>query len=219
MTRWLLVLLLIVLCTALAREITTPPAPTGTLAALVQERLDESGVKHDVTAVLLNFRGYDTLLELVVLLAALQGVRGLPGLPEPATGDPPGAILLGLTRALLPLATLTSLYLLWAGSSTSGGAFQAGAVLGSAGILCLLAGIADPLRRFLAAIHWLAVTGPALFVAVGAAMLLLNGRFLALPPSLAYWLILAIELAATLSIAATLLALFVGARSEAGEDG
>ncbi len=30
-----------------------------------------SGVEHPVTAVLLNFRGYDTLLEIAVLLLAL----------------------------------------------------------------------------------------------------------------------------------------------------
>ena len=43
---------------------------TDGVAPLVERRLDESGVSNPVTAVLLNFRGYDTLLEITVLLAS-----------------------------------------------------------------------------------------------------------------------------------------------------
>ena len=39
--------------------------------APVAAHLAESGVTHPVTAVLLNYRGYDTLLEIAVLLLAL----------------------------------------------------------------------------------------------------------------------------------------------------
>lgn len=44
------------------------------LAELALERVPESGVSNPVTAVLLNFRSYDTLLELAVLLAAILGI-------------------------------------------------------------------------------------------------------------------------------------------------
>jgi hypothetical protein len=47
------------------------------LAGQVLARIGESGVSNPVTAVLLNFRGYDTLLELAVLLAALLGILAL----------------------------------------------------------------------------------------------------------------------------------------------
>jgi multisubunit Na+/H+ antiporter MnhB subunit len=46
---------------------------------LVRGALDEAGVGQPVTAVLLNLRGYDTLLELVVMLLAALGVRVLAG--------------------------------------------------------------------------------------------------------------------------------------------
>ncbi|MFN2337821.1 MAG: hypothetical protein ABR544_02485, partial [Gammaproteobacteria bacterium] len=41
------------------------------LPELVQEHLGTSGVSHPVTAVLLNFRAHDTLLEIGVLLLAV----------------------------------------------------------------------------------------------------------------------------------------------------
>jgi multisubunit Na+/H+ antiporter MnhB subunit len=51
------------------------------LARAVATHLELSGVSNPVTAVLLNFRGYDTLLELAVLLAAVLGILALgPGL-------------------------------------------------------------------------------------------------------------------------------------------
>jgi hypothetical protein len=65
----------------------------------VTEALPRSGVENPVTAVLLNFRAWDTLLESVVLLAALIGVwslarddawGGRPGLRQHAR---PGGVL------------------------------------------------------------------------------------------------------------------------------
>lgn len=49
----------------------------GRLAQEVTANLAESGVSNPVTAVLLNFRAYDTLLELAVLLAAALGILAL----------------------------------------------------------------------------------------------------------------------------------------------
>ena len=62
------------------------------LPEAVAAHMAESGVEHPVTAVLLNFRGYDTLLEVAVLLLALLGVltvvgkrQARPVLPAPRT--------------------------------------------------------------------------------------------------------------------------------------
>ena len=52
---------------------TLPPLPNQMLA-LVSSNMPISGVDNPVTAVLLNFRGYDTLLEIGVLLLAAVGV-------------------------------------------------------------------------------------------------------------------------------------------------
>ncbi len=55
--------------------------------------MDRSGVTHPVTAVLLNFRGYDTLLEVAVLLIALVGTWSLRLGPAARGRDRPGLVL------------------------------------------------------------------------------------------------------------------------------
>lgn len=61
---------------ALGRAFLSLSPPDG-LRASVDENLDASGVSNPVTAVLINFRGWDTLLESIVLLAALIGLWSL----------------------------------------------------------------------------------------------------------------------------------------------
>jgi multisubunit Na+/H+ antiporter MnhB subunit len=209
------------LAALLAAAVLRLPAEPAALAGEVERELERSGVSHPVTAVLLNFRAYDTWLELGVLLvaaAALLAVRrahDFRDVPVPRAADPLLSALAGLT---VPLMVLAAGYLLWLGSHAPGGAFQSGAVLGAAGVLLLLAGRASvtwpgplPLRLGLAA-------GFLAFLAVGGAASLGAGRFLEYPPALASPLILGVETAAALSIGLTLAALFAGARAgRAGE--
>lgn len=201
------------LCVAagLGLAITSLPPLAPGLSREIAAHLDASGVSNPVTAVLLNFRAYDTLLEMLVLLLALLGAWSLRLAPLERQA-PPGPVLDVLTRLVTPVLILVTAYLLWAGSHSPGGAFQAGAVLGAAGVLLLLAGwrlsalLAErPVRAVL-------VAGAATFVAVAAAMLPIEGRLLQYPPAQAGMLILVIESVATLSIGATLAALFLGGR-------
>ncbi|MEE4661281.1 MAG: MnhB domain-containing protein [Halieaceae bacterium] len=209
-SRWLLAGLLSALAVLLVYTVSVGVTPAADVPVAVSQSLPVSGVKHPVTAVLLNFRGYDTLLELVVLIIALAGVRCLAPLPPPQQGGPAGGVLRELASLLLPVLVLVAIYVLWAGSTRPGGAFQGGALLAGAGILALLAGR----DRFIARIEqrlWpLASLGVALFLAIAAATLALRGTMLALPPAQAGILILAIEALAMLSIAVTLVALFLG---------
>jgi len=193
-----------------------PPYVTG-LSVEVAANLKSSGVSNPVTAVLLNFRGYDTLLEMVVLLLALLGVWSLGGsaLRREAA---PGLVLDTLARVLVPLLLLVAAYLLWVGAHAPGGAFQAGAVLGAAGVLLLLAGwrphvglMAWPLRLML-------VAGPAAFVVMAAVLYMIEGRLLEFPPAQAGMLILILETAATVSIGVTLAALFLGGNPQNYKD-
>lgn len=184
--------------------------PRPGLAGAVTEALPRSGVDHAVTAVLLNLRAWDTLLEVAVMLAAVCLVWSLgPALSPyaPATALPG---LPALTRLLHPLFLLVPAYLLWRGSHAPGGAFPAGAVLGTGGVLMVLSGAVpwvhdarhQPLLRLLLA------SGVLLFVSVGLTGLLLTGTFLALPVALAGPLILGVEVAAALSIALMLVAFY-----------
>lgn len=167
-----------------------------------------SGVDHPVTAVLLGFRAYDTLLEIAVLFGAGAAVHGL-GLAKRPSGTDVGALQRGLLGLVAPLLVLLALYFLWRGSHAPGGAFQAGALLAAAGIfhqLTYAPGLMDrpaPWQRPAAA------AGLAVFT--GAALLTLAlGEALAWPAGAAGGWILAIETAAAVSVGVLLTQLFVG---------
>ena len=184
--------------------------PNSGQAQAIAAALPESGVSNPVTAVLLNFRAYDTFLELAVLLVAVLGILAL-GPARPAYRSA-GPVLGALSRWLLPLLVVTAGYLLWVGAHAPGGAFQAGALLAAAAVLLRLAGQADAGLPGPAARRWLLVAGVAAFIAVGLAGLLGSGAFLQYPAGWAGSLILLIESAATLSIAVTLALAFIGGR-------
>ena len=213
--RLLLVVLLATMTAGLGYVLFSLPSQAPGLSGQVADNLGISGVSNPVTAVLLNFRGYDTLLEMGVLLLALLGVWSLGGIPEQRESSP-GPVLDTLPRLLVPLLILVAGYLLWVGAHAPGGAFQAGSVLGAAGVLLLLAGwrldpglAGLPLRIIL-------VAGLGMFVVVGMVLMMLGGRLLEYPLPSAGALILLIEAAATLSIGITLAALFLGGRPESG---
>lgn len=111
------------------------------LERVVEARLPESGVTNPVTAVLLNFRAYDTLLEMAVLLIATAAVWCLGRSSETPQLPPDDPLNLALLRPLVPLLCIVAGYLLWLGAFAPGGAFQAGAVLSGALLLLLVAGL------------------------------------------------------------------------------
>ncbi len=211
--RGLLVALLSVLTVGLGYAVLSLPAQTPGLSEAVAANLVTSGVSNPVTAVLLNFRSYDTLLEMGVLLLALLGVWSLGGIPKWRESSP-GPVLDSLSRLLVPLLILVAGYLLWAGAHAPGGAFQAGAVLAAAGVLLSLIGWRPEARLSGLALRIILVAGLGMFVVVGMALIVVGGRLLEYPLPFAGALILIIEAAATLSIAITLTALFLGGRPE-----
>jgi len=209
MFRRVLLLLLLVLAGGLAYAVLSLPDQAVGLSDRVRTSMETSGVSNPVTAVLLNFRGYDTLLEMAVLLVALLGVWSLGAAAAHRTVDPE-SVLLSLVGVLVPMMLLMAGYLLWVGAAAPGGAFQAGSVLAAAGILLLLTCKRPPVRLLGWPLRLVLVLGLGAFVAVGVTLMSANGAFLQYPNSLAGGLILFIEAAATLSIGVTLAALFLG---------
>ena len=184
----------------------------GGLAAAVTANIGDSGVSNPVTAVLLNFRAFDTLLELAVLLAALLGILSLG--PSRPSYRPAGPVVDGLLGWLVPLLIVTGGYLLWVGAHAPGGAFQAGALLAAAGVILYLAGRPQAgLPRGLA-LRLIAVAGVGVFMLVGLATLWGGPALLAYRGATAGGLILLIEVFATLSIAATLVLSYVGGQPD-----
>ena len=128
-----------------------------------------------VNVILVDFRGFDTLGEITVLAIAATGIyamlRGLR-LDLPATdsagrpwcGERHPLFLAVLSRPLLPLALLVSIYLLLRGHNAPGGGFIAGLVAGTALILQYLAnGIEWTQARL--RLHYFRVAGTGLIIA------------------------------------------------------
>ncbi len=194
-------------------------APGPQLAGLglqVEDALLESGVESRVTAVLLNFRAYDTLLECFVLLLGVTAVWSFR--PYLSTGPDASfsPILISLVRFLVPLMVLVAAYLLWAGSNQAGGAFQAGAILGAGGVLLLLS--SSPLLQTVP--RWLLPVGlclgPFVFIALGICSMAHGGDFLEYRRHTAAQVIVALEAVAALSIGLSLVTLFGGQRLQEG---
>jgi len=190
------------------------PENTSGLTDAVARLQEQSGVESPVTAVLLNFRGYDTLLEVMVLLLAVIGAWSLAKAPFSGQAADTGPVQMGVVRLLVPLMFLVAAYLVWQGSHLAGGAFQGGAILGAAGVLLLVTELlflpaipALPLRIGL-------VFGPLLFVVIALFCLCLTGHLLGYPEQAAGGLILLIETACAISIGLTLASLFAGGHPE-----
>jgi multisubunit Na+/H+ antiporter MnhB subunit len=195
---------------AVGHAILSLPTLTPGLRPRVAASLEASGVSNPVTAVLLNFRAYDTLLEIGVLLVAgivCWAYRGAA--PRDPSRDPH---LQALVRFLTPLLVITAGYLLWSGSFAPGGAFQAGALLAGGGVLRVLLGEGIPVAGWGG--RALAVLGLGVFLGVGAGVLLSQPAFLQLPPPDAGALILAIEAACSVSVGYLLMVMYQGGRGE-----
>lgn len=207
--RFATVLLAALFATTLVAAMFNLGAPTVDLPGAVAAQLTHSGVAHPVAAVLLNFRGYDTLLEVAVLLLALLGILGVSHDDGVTTPTPPGEpVLQALARMAVPFMILTAGYLLWVGAHRPGGAFQAGVVLAAAVVLLNLARVLPAWTRpgLLLRLGW--VSGFLIFLAVAAA-LISQGHLLQYPPAWAGALILLIEVGLTISIGLIMSGLFL----------
>jgi multisubunit Na+/H+ antiporter MnhB subunit len=207
----------------LAGAVLLLPDPAPTLAPAVVANAWATNLSNPVTNVLMAFRAMDTMLEKVVLLLAIVGVWSLApdsawgGRPGPRHQADPHGVLVFLARLLPPLGIVVGIYILWTGADHPGGAFQGGAILAAMWSLVIMAGLADtpPVSRRW--IRLILIAGPGLFLVVGLSGLLFGAAFLSYPPALAKPLILGIEVAMTLTIAATLGLLLAGAPQRSAE--
>lgn len=204
----------------LAFVVVHPPVPAPTLAPAAAASLASLGVGNPVTAVLLAYRALDTLLEKVVLVVALLAVwslarddawKGAPSLRPAQVPDP----LAFLARVLPPFGLVVAIYLVWVGADAPGGAFQGGTAMAAMWVLAMLAGPARPPDTGSLRLRAMLVGGPVVFLAVGFAGSVFANAFLAYPDSIAKPLIVAIEVALTLSIAAILGMIVAGAPERA----
>lgn len=199
-----------------------------------------TGVTHEITGVLLAFRAYDTLLESAVIMLAGAAVMALGrdgGLHQAFIRQPPvPSTLRWLVQVAAPLLLLAGLWLLFAGSSDSGGAFQSGAVLCALLILLRTAHASaravapGPERQITGTpgaeltVRWLRpllVAGVATFILAGLLGPLLASPLLAEPwlswdPDWAFAAILTVEVLLTAGIAAGLYMIYLSLENPQG---
>jgi multisubunit Na+/H+ antiporter MnhB subunit len=216
-TRLIAAILSASIAAALGLAILILPDHAPTLAPAVAANAEATGMANPVTNVLMAFRGMDTMLEKVVLLLAVVGVwslasdRAWGGRPGPRHEADPNGVLAFLARLLPPAGIVVGIYMLWTGADHPGGAFQGGAVLASMWLLVIMAGLADTPPVSSRWLRFILVAGPGLFLVVGLGGLCFGAAFLAYPVAFAKPLILGIEVAMVLTIAATLALLLAGA--------
>ncbi|PKI02148.1 hydrogen gas-evolving membrane-bound hydrogenase subunit E [Glaciecola sp. 33A] len=206
--------LVLALCTLLVAALISTQRHNEGLQQAVSSMLNKSGVENPVTAVLLNFRSYDTLLEIAVLLivaivmlpqATVSESHSLIRVQQSANA---GIIMSSLLRFLTPTLIIMGGYMLWTGAYSPGGAFQAGALIAGAGIL-IFTNVQYQVNMHSFAFRVLLSIGLCIFILSGFAVALQTGQFLEYPVKYASSIILFIETAATVSIATTLLLLYL----------
>ncbi|MBU0501228.1 MAG: sodium:proton antiporter [Gammaproteobacteria bacterium] len=161
-------------------------SPDGELNATARYYADHTapdiGAANIVTAIIVTYRGLDTLGEVTVLFltAAIVGLVLARGRRRTRTEQrelpPSGELLTTGSRLLVPLILLLGVYVFVNGHLTPGGGFQGGAILASAILLMLLT---DPLRRFShRLISALESTSGLVFVGIGLLGVFFAGGFL-----------------------------------------
>lgn len=134
----------------------TPDTVLNTTASYYADHsVEDTGAANIVTAIIVTYRGLDTLGEVTVLFVTATIVSLI--LTQPHTSGIPiigqaekkalssGELLQTGTRLLVPLVLLFGVYVFVNGHLTPGGGFQGGAILASALLLMLLS---DPTKRF-----------------------------------------------------------------------
>ena len=208
--------LCLLVAAALAAVVLLLPDQGPTLAPQSMERLPETGLGNPVTAVLIAFRSFDTMLEKVVLVLGVVGVWSLAadrywgGAPGEARAERPEPTLAFFAQVLAPIGILVGVHVFWVGADEPGGAFQGGAILAAMWMIVMMARLTEAPQ---ASAFWLRlalIAGPAVFLAAGVAGAVVAGGFFAYPPGLAKPLILFIETFMTFTIAVTLPMLVAG---------
>ena len=137
-----------------------------------------SGAPNAVSAVVVYFRGLDTLGEVSILFLAATALGMLLGGPESAgktQESQPNAIVAHSKTLVIPHFLLAGLYITLHGHLTPGGGFQGGVMAAGMALLLILAG---EKLRFHKALHIIEGLAGSLYVLVALSGLVLAGSFL-----------------------------------------
>jgi multicomponent Na+:H+ antiporter subunit B len=153
----------------------------------ITQTLEDTAVPNIVTAVLADYRGFDTMFETAVIFVAGIAVamvlrrrcrdKACRNQNDAARQSP---IIQTICRLLAPFMQLFALYVIAHGHHSPGGGFQGGVILGASFILLALAYDLDFLLKRMSE-KWmllLANFGVLLYAGIGALAMLLGANFL-----------------------------------------
>ncbi len=201
---------------ALAIAVLALPTPAPSLAAEARAQAHAVGLGNLVAVVLMAYRGLDTLLESVVLVFAVLAVwsmapdRHWPGIPGPVFARQDHGPLALLARVLPPIGIVVGLYVMWVGKDVPGGKFQGGTILAAMWVLAWVAGLVRPPSVADRLVRFLLVLGPLAFILAGVIGMVAADAFLAWPAAIATPMIVLVEVAMTVSVAAAIALLVAG---------
>jgi len=210
---------------ALGTVIMSLPEPPPSLApkAAAAAAGAGAGLGNPITAVLISYRSFDTMLEKIVLILAVLGVWSVGSdkawghTPAPFRRSKPYAPMVFLAQMLAPIGVLIGIHIFWVGADAPGGAFQGGALLAAMWMVTMMARLVEPPRVDARWLRLALIAGPAVFFMAGLAGELVAGAFFAYPPGFAKPIILIIEAFMLVSITAALPMLVAGPPSERSE--
>ncbi|PLX38989.1 MAG: sodium:proton antiporter [Hyphomicrobiales bacterium] len=141
-----------ILLYAIMQAVPLGQAPMQVGQAIAARAAEETGAANIVAAILLGYRGFDTLGEVTILFVAATAaglVLSGAGAGEAQT-RPSGYILRVAAYMLFPFLLMLGAYIILHGHLTPGGGFQGGAILAAAFFVPLLANPASPLNHTVA---------------------------------------------------------------------
>lgn len=143
-----------------------------------QSENEESGAANMVTSIVVDYRSFDTLGEVIVLLVSTLGVGILLGGQRKrlAYKQTPNFILKNGARLTFGLLVVFGVYMFAHGHLTPGGGFPGGSIIAAAILLLYLAD--DEFRVKIAGFKMIEGTMGSLYVIIGLAGLVIGGYFL-----------------------------------------
>lgn len=162
-----------------------PKSPVNSVVSsyYVQNAYNDTKVPNLVTAVLADYRSFDTMFETCVVFIAMLGIFAL--LKREDNGDydieqKDDLIVRVAARFMVPFIQLFGLYVIAHGHYSPGGGFQGGVILGASLILLAIAYRMSAVKKFLGIKHMLSLgaLGVLIFAGWGLLPVLKGANFL-----------------------------------------
>jgi len=157
-----------------------PTEENNVAAYYMNNTKEKSQVANVVTAIVVNYRGFDTLGEVTVLFLATTGLGSIlyrrKEEEEERLNKPSSSLLQTGSKLLFPLVVLLGIYVFIHGHLTPGGGFQGGAIIATGFLLMLIAYQKYHVGHSM--LNWVESLAGITFVTIGLWGLLTGGTFL-----------------------------------------